>query len=195
AGVNAIRTYHLPPEWLFHRADEYGLAVFVDVPWPKHVCFLESLRGRAGARRLVRRAARRGRGHPCVLAYSVGNEIPPDVVRWHGAQRVERFLAELCDVAKQADLDGLVTYANYPPTEYLDLSFLDFATFNVYLHDPEAFRRYLLRLHNLVGDRPLVLGEFGMDTFRHGEAEQARFLAGHPRDALLAGAAGRFLFA
>src|SRR5437016_1478286 len=25
AGVNAIRTYHLPPEWLLHRADEQGL--------------------------------------------------------------------------------------------------------------------------------------------------------------------------
>src|SRR2546423_249901 len=78
---------------------------------------------------------------------------------------------------RQADPDGLVTYASFPPTEYLDLSSLDFVTFNVYLHDPEAFRRYLLRLHNLVGDRPLVLGEFGMDTFRHGEDGQARFLA------------------
>src|SRR5205085_12132206 len=127
-------------------------------------------------------------------AYSVGNEIPPDIVRWYGARRVERFLAELCDVAKQADPDGLATYANYPPTEYLDLSFLDFATFNVYLHDPEAFRRYLFRLQNLVGDKPLVLGELGMDTFRHGEAAQARFLAGHLCEATLTGLAGAFVF-
>ncbi len=39
---------------------------------------------------------------------------------------VERFLAELMDVSKQLDPTALVTYANYPPTEYLDLSFLDF---------------------------------------------------------------------
>src|SRR4029453_1725718 len=114
-----------------------------------------------------------------VLAYSIGNEIPPDVVRWHGAKRIERFLAELMDVSKQVDPTALVTFANYPPTEYLDLSFLDFVTFNVYLHESETFRRYLFRLQNLVGDRPLLLGEIGMDTLRHGEAAQAEFLAGH----------------
>ncbi len=97
-------------------------------------------------------------------------------------------------MAKQADPDGLVTYANYPPTEYLDLSFLDFVTFNVYLHDREAFRRYLFRLQNLVGDQPLLLGELGMDTLRHGESEQAEFLAGHLREARLMGLAGAFVF-
>src|SRR5947207_12006077 len=30
-GVNAVRTYHVPPDWLFHLADEAGVAVFVDV--------------------------------------------------------------------------------------------------------------------------------------------------------------------
>src|SRR5438874_2581435 len=110
-----------------------------------------------------RDAAARGRGHASVVAYSIGNEIPASVVRWHGAARVQRFLAELADVCRQADPDGLVTYANYPSTEYLELPFLDFATFNVYLHDPAAFRRYLFRLHHLAGDRPVLLGEFGMD--------------------------------
>ena len=131
---------------------------------------------------------------PAVLAYSIGNEIPSDIVRWHGARRVERFLRELADVVRQADPDRLVTYANYPPTEYLDLSFLDFATFNVYLHDRETFRRYLLRLMNLVGDKPLVLGEMGMDTLRHGECQQSQFLSGHVREVVSAGLAGSFIF-
>jgi len=167
---------------------------WVDVPHRQHFAFLESGPVRREARAFVRRAARLGRAHPCVLGYCIGNEFPPDIVRWHGARRVERFLAELCDVTKQSDPDGLVTYANYPPTEYLDLSFLDFVTFNVYLHDRETFGRYLLRLQNMVGDRPLVLGELGMDTHRHGDAEQAQFLAGHIREALLAGLAGAFVF-
>jgi GT2 family glycosyltransferase len=194
AGINSIRTYHVPPEWLLRLADEHGMTVFIDVPWAKHLCFLESDQARRDARQAVRRAAERGRDHPCVLAYSIGNEIPPNIVRWLGAGRVERFLAELRDVAKQTDPDGLVTYANYPPTEYLDLSFLDFATFNVYLHDQETFRRYLVRLQNLVGDRPLLLGELGMDTLRQGEEGQARFLAGHLREAALTGLAGAFVF-
>src|SRR5438105_4766050 len=194
AGINALRTYHLPPPHLLTQADEQDMLVLVDVPWPKHLCFLESSRARQEARDMVRQAAERGRKHASVLAYSIGNEIPPDIVRWLGARRVERFLAELRDVAMQADPDGLVTYANYPPTEYLDLSYLDFVTFNVYLHDLETFRRYLFRLQNLVGDRPLLLGEIGMDTLRHGELEQASFLAGHVKEALLMGLAGAVVF-
>jgi GT2 family glycosyltransferase len=194
AGVNAVRTYHVPPAWLFDLAGEHGLHLFVDVPWRKHLCFLDDAEARAEARAAVRAAAERGRGHHSLFAYSVGNEIPTDVIRWHGAKRVERFLAELADVARQTDPDGLVTYASYPPTEYLDLTPFDFVTFNVYLHDPETFRRYLLRLQNLVGDKPLLLGEIGMDTHRHGEVGQAEFLAGHIREARLAGVAGLFVF-
>jgi GT2 family glycosyltransferase len=194
AGVNSFRTYHVPPAWLLDLADGHALSVFVDVPWRKHLCFLESAAARREAREAVRQAALRGRDHACVLAYSVGNEIPPEVVRWHGRRRVERFLAELADVARQTDPHGLVTYANYPPTEYLELPFLDFATVNVYLHDREAFRGYLCRLQNVVGDRPLLLGELGMDTFRHGETRQADFLAGHVTEALLMGLAGAFVF-
>jgi GT2 family glycosyltransferase len=194
AGINSVRTYLLPPEWFLGLADDRGLGVFVDVPWPRHLCFLESERAQAEARRLVGQAAKQGRDHPCLLAYSIGNEIPPDVVRWHGARRVERFVRELADVARQAGPGALVTYTSYPPTEYLDLSFLDFLTFNVYLHDRETFRRYLFRLQNLAGDKPVVLGELGMDTFRHGEQEQADFLAGHVREAILTGLAGGFVF-
>jgi GT2 family glycosyltransferase len=193
-GINSLRTYHLPPEWFLHLADEEGMTVFIDVPWAKHLCFLDSACACREAREAVQAAARRGRNHACVLAYSIGNEVPPSIIRWLGARRVERFLRELRDVCKQADPHGLATYASYPPTEYLDLSFLDFVTFNVYLHDRETFRRYLLRLQNLVGDRPLLLGELGMDTLRHGEMAQAEFLAGHLREAALLGLAGAFVF-
>jgi GT2 family glycosyltransferase len=194
AGINAVRTYHVPPGWLLELADERGMHVLIDVPWRKHVCFLDGRAARAEARDAVRRAAKLGASHASAFAYSIGNEIRPDVVRWHGARRVEQFLAELADVVRQTDPTGLVTYASYPPTEYLDVSFLDFATFNVYLHDRKAFRRYLLRLLNLVGDRPLVLGELGMDTRRHGEAAQADFMAGHLVEARLLGVAGTFVF-
>ena len=36
--------------------------------------------------------------------------------------------------------------------------------FNVFLERREDFRRYLTRLHHLAGDRPLVLGEIGLDA-------------------------------
>jgi GT2 family glycosyltransferase len=195
AGFNSLRTYHVPPPWFLDVVGESPeLGILIDVPWAKHVCFLDSAVARRDARHAVRDAAGVGRNYPCVMAYSICNEISPDIVRWHGSRRVEKFLAELVDVAKQADPHGLVTYANYPPAEYLDLGFLDFVTFNVYLHDLETFRRYLCRLQNLVGDKPLVLGEMGMDTLRHGELAQAEFLASHARESLLRGLAGSFIF-
>ncbi len=183
AGFNAIRTYHVPP-----------LGVLIDVPWSKHICFLDSRASQREARQAVQKAAGLGRNFSCVLGYSICNEIAPDIIRWHGARRIEKFVSELMDVTKQGDPLGLVTFANYPSAEYLDLSFLDFITFNVYLHDRETFRRYLCRLQNLVGDKPLVLGELGMDTLRHGENLQADFLAGHLREAALRGLAGAFIF-
>ena len=194
AGINAARVYHVPPHELLDVADEFGVGVLVDVPWRKHLCFLDSIQAQREAREAVQQAADHCREHSAVLAYSIGNEIPPDVLRWHGRSRVERFLAELYDTAKQCDPEALVTYGNFPPTEYLDLSFLDFATFNVYLHDRETFRRYLFRLQNLVGDKPLLLGELGMDSLRHGEIEQASFLSGHLAELRLMGLAGGFVF-
>ncbi|MEJ7590787.1 MAG: glycosyltransferase [Planctomycetaceae bacterium] len=193
--VNAIRTYHVPPPELLEAADEAGKVVLIDVPWARHLCFLDSRRTQAEARSAVENAVRAGRDFPSVFAYSIGNEIPANIVRCGmPVRRVERFLSELADVAKQTDSGALVTYANYPSTEYLDLSSLDFVTFNVYLHDREVFRRYLHRLQNIVGNKPLLLGELGMDSMRHGELEQAEFLDGHLRETVLMGLAGGFVF-
>ena len=94
-------------------------------------------------------------GHPAVLCYSIGNEIPAPIVRWLGASRVERFLERLYTAAKAEDPDGLVTYVNYPSTEYLRLPFLDILAFNVYLETQEKLAAYLARLQNLADDRPV----------------------------------------
>ncbi len=194
ARINTIRTYYVPPPWFLEIADEEGMAVFIDIPWGKHLCFLDSRKAQNEAVTAVRSAAKAARRHPSVLAYSIGNEIPANIVRWHGAGRVERFLADVKDATKQVDPLRLVTYSNYPSTEYLNLSFLDFITFNVYLHDPEEFHKYLLRLQNLVGEKPLVLGELGMDSLRNGEEMQAEFLRSHLRKATMTGLAGTFVF-
>src|SRR5256886_17705045 len=105
-------------------------------------------RGRAIEHR-VRSAVAACAGHPAVLSYAVGNEIPSQIVRWLGRGRVERFIERLYRAAKAEDPDGLVTYVNYPPTEYLQLAFLDFVCFNVYLEPRAALDAYLARLHNI----------------------------------------------
>ena len=194
-GLNAVRTYTVPPRRLLDAALAHGLRVFVGLPWEQHVTFLDE---RWRARDIVARVAagvRACAGHPAVLAYAVGNEIPAPIVRWYGARRIERFLSELWEAAKAQDPDALVTYVNYPTTEYLELPFLDFVCFNVYLEHPEPYRAYLARLHNLAGDRPLVMTEIGLDSRRHGLAAQAQALEWQLRATFAAGCAGAFVFA
>ncbi|MDX2165657.1 MAG: glycosyltransferase [Deltaproteobacteria bacterium] len=193
-GANAIRTFTVPPTWLLDLAGQFGLGVLVGLPWTEHVAFLESPRVVAEVRGAVRDGVRRCQRHPAIQAYFVGNEIPPDIVRWLGAERVQAFVESLADTVKQDDPQALVSYANFPPTEYLDLASLDFVSFNVYLHREPDFRRYLMRLQNLAGDKPLVLTEFGVDSMREGPEHQAEILARQVRAAFELGVAGTSIF-
>ena len=90
----------------------------------------------------------------------------------------------------------LVTYGNYPTTEYLPLDTLDFLTFNVYLERQEDLRRYLTKLQHIAGDRPLVLGEMGIDATadRSGEVHQAEVIAWQLETATERGVAGTCVF-
>jgi len=193
-GANTFRTFTVPPRWLLDLAAEQGLRVLAGVPWAEHVCFLDSKALTQSIRRAVAGAVTTYADHPAVAAYLVGNEIPPDIVRYYGAPRVAGFLRELVDVVRGIDSESLVGYANFPSTEYLETDFTDFLAFNVYLHREADLRRYLYRLHTLAGDRPLVLTEFGMDSFRHGEHEQAETVSWQVRTALEMGAAGTYVF-
>jgi glycosyltransferase involved in cell wall biosynthesis len=195
AAVNTVRVFTAPPAWLLDAAERAGLHLLIGLPWPQHVTFLDDPAIARQAREAVVAGVRACRGHPAVFAYLIGNEIPPDMVRWHGAERVRRFLEGLVAMAKKAHPEALVGYANFPSTEYLTVDFTDFLCFNVYLHDESAYRRYIARLHNLALDRPLVLTEFGVDSLRLGALEQRRILAWQLRTAFAAGAAGTFVFA
>ena len=194
AGLNAVRTYTVPPEWMLDAACRHGLRIMVGLPWEQHVTFLDERRQARDIERRVRAAVRSCAGHPAVLGYAVGNEIPAPIVRWHGRRRVESFLERLCDAAKAKDPAGLVTYVNYPTTEFLELPFLDLVTFNVYLEARESLEAYLARLQNLAGDRPLIMAEVGLDSLRNGEAMHADVLDWQVRAAFAAGCAGAFVF-
>ncbi|HEU4371138.1 MAG TPA: glycosyltransferase [Methylomirabilota bacterium] len=195
AGFNAVRTYTVPPRWLLDLAARHGLRVMVGVPWEQHIAFLDDGRRQPTIDARIRLGVHACAGHPAVLCYALGNEIPAPVVRWHGRRRVERFLAGLAEAARAQDPTALLTYVNYPTTEYLAVPWADISTFNVYLEAPAQLDAYIARLHNLAGPRPLLLAEIGLDSRRHGETAQARMVAQQVRVAFAAGCAGAFVFA
>src|SRR5215207_9443541 len=194
-GVNSVRVYTVPPRWLLDAAHRHGLVVLVGLPWEQHVTFLDERRQARSIERRVREGVRACAGHPAVLGYAIGNEIPASIVRWHGRSRIARFLERLYHAAKDEDPEGLVTYVNFPTTEYLHLPFVDFVCFNVYLEERERLSAYLTRLQNLAGDLPVVMTEIGLDSRRNGEDRQAEVLDWQVRAAFAAGCAGAFVFA
>lgn len=194
-GVNTVRVFTPPPLWLLDLADDHDLKMLVGIPWSEHVTFLDDTAIEKDVERAVIDTVKSINRHPAIFAYLVGNEIPPDMVRWHGPNRVRAFLKRLAGLIKEIDPDRLVSYANFPSTEYLTIDFTDFLCFNVYLHEEGAFRRYVSRLHNLTVDRPLVLTEFGIDSMREGEDQQAKILSWQVRVAFEMGVAGTFVFA
>ena len=194
AGFNSVRLYTVPTHDLLDAAANEGLRVLVGLPWEQHVAFLDDARRARDIERRVAAGVAACAGHPALLGYAIGNEIPAPVVRWYGHRRVERYLRRLFDAAKSRDPAALVTYVNYPSTEYLELPFLDFVSFNLYLESCQDLEAYVARLHNIAGDRPLVMAEVGLDALRHGDERQASSLREQVKSILRGGCAGAFVF-
>jgi glycosyltransferase involved in cell wall biosynthesis len=169
AGFTAVRTYTAPTDDLLAAAKAHDLRVLAGAFYPdwRYILGAGKREQRAmvrDAQAEVRRQAERLAGRDEVLAMVIGNEVPADAVRWFGSKRIAGTLGRLVDTVHEVDPDMLVTYANYPSSEYLDVPGVDFLTFNVFLEDQEDLRRYLTRLHHIAGDRPLMLGEIGLHT-------------------------------
>lgn len=194
-GINAVRTYTVPPRWLLDAAARHDLRVMVGLVWEQHVAFLDDKQLASSIERRVRAGVQSCANHPAILCFTIGNKIPAPVVRWHGHRKIEGFLKRLYEIVKEEDAHALVTYVNYPSTEYLDLSFVDFLSFNVYLESEERLAAYLARLQNIAGERPLVMAEIGLDSRRNGVEQQAAVLEWQVRTAFASGCAGAFLFA
>ncbi|MEP6905899.1 MAG: glycosyltransferase, partial [Gemmatimonadales bacterium] len=194
-GVNAVRTYTQPPTWLLDLAARHGLHVMIGLAFERYVGYLIDTKDApdfvADACALVRE----NRGHSSILCYAIANEIPASTVRWLGRKRVEHFLLQMYEVVKAEDPGALVTYVNYPSTEYLDLPFVDIGCFNVYLEAPETLDAYLARLHSITGDKPVLMSEIGLDSMRNGEDRQAEVLDWQIRTAFGAECSGVFVYA
>ena len=194
-GINTVRIQHtVPPPDLLDAAAEHDLRVIVGLGAEQHVGHLIDGKGPHKIFKQIRAKVRTAKRHPALLSYALGNEIPAGVARWWGRERIERYLHDLCKTVKDEDPEALVTYVNYPSTEYLQLPFLDLCCFNVFLEKPDEFRAYLARLQNIALDRPLVMSELGLDSLRNGVAAQAEALDWQIRTSFEAGCAGAVVF-
>jgi GT2 family glycosyltransferase len=194
AGINTVRLHVTPPRAVLDAAERHGLYVMVGLVAEKYVGYLTDGRDVGEIEAEIRREVAPLAGHPAILCFALGNEIPAPVVRYLGARKIERYLERLYRMVKAEDPAALVTYVNYPTTEYLELPFLDFLAFNVYLETREKLGAYLQRLQNIAGDRPLVLAEIGLDSIRNGEARQAEMLDWQVRLSFATGCAGCVVF-
>lgn len=136
-----------------------------------------------------RSLANPGNFHPTP---KISFEISSSIVRWYGHARIERFLNRLYQLAKQEGRPWRTR--NLCKLSDQDLSFLDLVCLNVYLESRDSWKRYLGRLQNLAGERPLLLAEVGLDTQRNGEVGQAQALRWLIQGAFASGCAGAFVF-
>jgi len=176
AGFHAIRIYEYPSAHLLDAAAANNLYVWVTLPWAWGGDFRNERSRYSEA--LVRIGAflKTYRNHPALAGLLVANEIPADIVRFIGPTWVKAKLEELIDYARSLAPELLFAYSNYPTTEYLEPENADFSCFNIYLENENDFREYMARLHHISSDRPIFISEFGLDTIRSSEEEQAEIL-------------------
>ena len=202
-GCNAIRPSHHPfaPEF-YDLCDRLGFYVFDEAfdewgarDWTHN--FTENPRGKAKfgyhlyfnqwAETDLRAMLRRDRNHPCVVLYSIGNEIPDQFESggWKTARRLvdicheedpSRLVTAACDQSFVSSRNGFMDQLDLAGYNYVDRLYAG----KTYAPERERFPNRLClgtetgnRLHNWLGVRDLdyVIGEFIWTGFDYlGEA-------------------------
>ncbi len=126
AGVNAIRSSHNPPdEGLLELCDELGLLVKDEVfdEWRKIGASNKRKNGYTNLfdtwhERDVRAWVRVDRNHPCVIMYSVGNEICEGFDNIAPVSEFAELARHLADIVADEDPTRPATNANNNPVNY-----------------------------------------------------------------------------
>ena len=118
----------------------------------------------------IRDAVLKNRGHEAIFGYFVGNEIPTD----HGPLARRAAGHAFCRASDRRRPPGRSPSAlllrqlsahRVPPAVRTSISTRSMSISSA----SSDFERYLARLQNLAEDKPLIMGEFGLDTIRKGE--------------------------
>jgi beta-glucuronidase len=159
-GANTIRGAHYPNDQrMLDLCDERGLLFMEEIPlwgYAREQLALDIISDRAAA--MLWAMLDRDINHPCIWAWSVLNECATDTPEGRGV--VERLI----ETAHDADPTRPITYASDRNTQDICYDLADVVCVNAYygwyLHD-QTWPKFLDRILAKIGDKPLVVTEFG----------------------------------
>ncbi|MFL5893737.1 MAG: glycoside hydrolase family 2 protein [Thermoleophilaceae bacterium] len=180
-GATLTRAHYPLHPWFLEQADRDGIMVWDEIPayqLPNSTTEKASVRNRA--LRYLAATVARDENHPSVLAWSVGNEMPPRV--GGGQARYIRAAAHLLHSIDPTRLRAL-DYAGYPnATPSSTYHVLDALGVNCYfgwypgpggqVDDRAALAPFLDLVHGYYPTKALFVTEFGAEANRDGPIDE-----------------------
>jgi beta-glucuronidase len=159
-GANAVRGTHYPNDpRMLDLCDERGILFMEEIPlWQfgQQQLALDSVADRAAA--MLYRMVERDLNHPCIWAWSVLNECATDT------EEGRAVVTRLVDTVREVDDTRLVTLATDRGARDRCFDLVDVVCLNAYpgwyTHDV-TWPQFLERMRALIGDKPLIVSEFG----------------------------------
>lgn len=193
AGINTIRLYGVPPEFVLDLADRYNIKVIETIVFPGDWTDFNSPYQLQALKREAVRNITRDINRECIYAWSIWNDAPwtygsgkGDVIRAYGKEKVEKFLKELYECAKKHDPLRPVTAATLTlndEAKRLGADFLDILGYNIYLgitdwrdgnYSAETSKKMVDDLVSLAREyrKPVLIAETGYSTYWKREQQQ-----------------------
>jgi beta-glucuronidase len=163
-GCNFVRLAHYShDDQVYDVADEMGLMLWSEIPaWQTRAETLgsDAVWQQYGAPQLREMIGQR-RGHPSVVAWSVGNEFPSD------REPVARYVTRATALVRELDPTRLVTFASDRRERDISFDSVDFIAINEYFGwyygaIPDLAPN-LDKLHQKWPSKPIVVSEFGAE--------------------------------
>ena len=185
AGFNSIRIFEMPDQRAVRCGVGKGLHVFAGLVWGQGADFSST----PGA--VLRRAGAAGGGlarnrGPLRLGGRLCRQRNPGRSRPLDGPAARETRDRGTDRTRQRGRAApAVRLRELPEHRILEPENADFSAFNVYLEDPDAYRKYLKRLHHIAGDRPLgdlrIRHRFAQKRPRRGRRKRSPGRRGFPR--------------
>ncbi len=159
-GCNAIKQWGRCPDDMLALAEEHGffvlegIGICYDYPAAKHEGFITAKADELAA------ILRGHRDSPALLCVAFGYELQGD------AEKIRAYVEAMQRVAKRVAPEVLTTYAGLPDVIDWELP-VDLGSIQIYTgHDSQRLRAELQRYRERLGERPLLVAEYGHHSRR-----------------------------